>query len=150
MCSKVVNARAIWPTFYYFSKTFVIQSKSYLSTIANIAGAMTQNILDFTLQTQPVSVYVTLLQQYLQMYYSPSNHILGVDLCLCLTCITNPYSVEHFKKTCRQVFKMESTHLSVLLQQHLVQDWLDPIVKCVIVFIGHQKVPDPTECKWHT
>lgn len=78
------------------------------------------------------------------------DHVLGVDLCSCLICITNPYSVEHFKKTGRQVFKIESTHLSVLLQQHLLQDWLDPIVKCDIVFIGHQKVPNPAVCKWHT
>lgn len=36
------------------------------------------------------------------------------------------------------------THLCFLLQQHLVQDGHQPVLKLAVVIIGHQQVPYPT------
>lgn len=42
-----------------------------------------------------------------------------------------------------QVFTVQRSHLSVLLQQHLLEDWHNPLFKDDIVAVRHQKVSNP-------
>lgn len=42
-----------------------------------------------------------------------------------------------------QVFTVQCMHLSLLLQQHLLEDWHNPLLKYDIVAVRHQKVSNP-------
>lgn len=38
---------------------------------------------------------------------------------------------------------MQRLHLSLLLLQHLLEDWKNPLFKYDVIVVGHQKVSDP-------
>lgn len=42
-----------------------------------------------------------------------------------------------------RVFTVQCTHLSLLFQQHLLEDWHNPLLKYDVVAVRHQKVSDP-------
>lgn len=44
-------------------------------------------------------------------------------------------------------FEIHHTHLCVLLQQHLVQDGDQPVLKLAVVVIGDQQVPNPSSSR---